>query len=224
MPGYYADKLAADRLRRCYELAPPPTRAYLRAEIDFVRERCRATMSLLELGCGYGRVLLGLRGAARWMVGIDTSPASLALGCEARDTADRIDLLAMDATRLGFAAQCFDLVVCIQNGISAFGVDRTALVREAIRVTRPGGRALFSSYAAGFWEDRLEWFRIQADHGLIGEIDWTATGGGVIVCTDGFRATTVGREEFRALARALGVAAEITEVAGSSLFCEFQAS
>ncbi len=103
MPGYYADKLAADRLRRCYELAPPPTRAYLRAEIDFVRERCRATMSLLELGCGYGRVLLGLRGAARWMVGIDTSPASLALGCEARDTADRIDLLAMDATRLGFA-------------------------------------------------------------------------------------------------------------------------
>jgi 2-polyprenyl-6-hydroxyphenyl methylase/3-demethylubiquinone-9 3-methyltransferase len=69
----------------------------------------------------------------------------------------------------------------------------------------------------------LRWFEIQAAHGLIGEIDHTATGNGVIVCKDGFRATTVGAEEFSRLAGELGVTARIEEVAGSSVFCEILA-
>ncbi len=79
---------------------------------------------------------------------------------------------------------------------------------------------MFSSYAAKFWEHRLEWFRIQSEHGLIGPIDEEATGDGVIVCKDGFRATTVGGEEFAALAKECGLEPVITEVDGSSLFCE----
>ena len=29
MPGYYTERLAAERLRACYDLAPPRTKAYL---------------------------------------------------------------------------------------------------------------------------------------------------------------------------------------------------
>jgi hypothetical protein len=36
MPGYYTDKLAAERLHACYDLAPPRIKAYLEAEIEFV--------------------------------------------------------------------------------------------------------------------------------------------------------------------------------------------
>jgi 2-polyprenyl-6-hydroxyphenyl methylase/3-demethylubiquinone-9 3-methyltransferase len=99
-------------------------------------------------------------------------------------------LAGMDAVRLAFGDALFDLVICIQNGISAFKVDQEKLIREAVRVTRQGGRALFSSYAERFWDDRLEWFEIQARHGLIGEIDHDKTGRGIIVGKDGFRATT----------------------------------
>jgi hypothetical protein len=35
---------------------------------------------------------------------------------------------------------------------------------------------LFSTYCERFWEERLKWFEIQAQHGLIGEIDYHATG------------------------------------------------
>ena len=56
--------------------------------------------------------------------------------------------------------------------------------------------------------------------GLIGEIDHRATGNGKIVCRDGFTATTVLPEEFKLLARACGVQATLSEVDGSSLFCE----
>lgn len=120
----------------------------------------------------------------------------------------------------GILDHSFDLTMCIQNGISAFGVDQQQLFAEAIRVTRPRGTVLFSSYSHRFWEERLKWFEIQAEEGLIGEIDYRGTGNGVIVCKDGFRATTVDAERFRSLAAALGLVPNIIEVDGSSLFCE----
>jgi 2-polyprenyl-6-hydroxyphenyl methylase/3-demethylubiquinone-9 3-methyltransferase len=126
---------------------------------------------------------------------------------------------AMNASALAFRDHQFDIVVCIQNGLSAFRLDPACVAREACRVTRPGGRAVFSSYSDRFWSDRLEWFEIQASHGLIGEIDKEATAKGVIVCRDGFRATTLRVGDFQSLSSRLGVFAEIVEVDESTLFC-----
>ena len=83
-----------------------------------------------------------------------------------------------------------------------------------------GGIVLFSSYSERFWDDRLQWFRIQAEHGLIGEIDEKLSSNGVIVCKDGFRATTIGPDDFIELTSDLNVTPKIIEVDGSSLFCE----
>ena len=79
---------------------------------------------------------------------------------------------------------------------------------------------LFSSYSDRFWEERLKWFEIQAEHQLIGEIDHHLTANGLIVCKDGFRATTMNAESFRSLAAFLKLTPTIIEVDGSSLFCE----
>ncbi len=219
MESYYADKLSAERLRRCYELAPPPVERYLAAEIDHVRRGMTPGSRVLELGCGYGRVLRELAPRAAEIVGIDISLSSLTLAHAELAHRDNVRLVLMDAANLAFRPQIFDLVCCVQNGISALGVVRRRLLAAALAVTRPGGQVLFSSYAAEFWEERLNWFRIQAAHGLVGEIDEAATGDGVIVCRDGFRAATVGPEEFAALAADVERRAEIEVVAGSSLFC-----
>jgi len=220
MPGYYTEKLAAERLRACYDLAPPRTRAYLEAEIDFVLQRTRPSMSVLELGCGYGRVLQRLLPAAHVVFGIDTSLASLGLASQFIGRNPSLRLACMDAFSMGFPDRVFDLTLCIQNGICAFAVDQPQLFREALRVTRSGGLVLFSSYSPQFWEHRLQWFEIQSAHRLIGEIDRQATGNGVIVCKDGFRATTADRTTFANLAAGAGVTPRMTEVDGSSLFCE----
>jgi len=212
---YYTEKLSAERLRRCYELAPPRVRRYLEAEIEHVLDRIGPGDIVLELGCGYGRILRRIAERARRSVGIDTSPASLRLA-----GGPNIGLARMDAAALGFCPKTFDVVVCAQNGVSAFGTDRRMLFEEALRVTRPGGTALFASYAAEFWDHRLEWFRRQSEAGLVGEIDEGRTGDGAIVCRDGFRAETVGEEEFRGLTRGLGADVRFTVVDSSSLFCE----
>lgn len=216
---YYSKKLSAERLRMAYEIASPRVKQYLNAEIDFVLERIKPGAKVLELGCGYGRVLQRLTTKAGLVTGIDTSLDSLLL---ARQTPGGMFFLlaVMNAVQTAIKDDRFDLTACLQNGISAFKVDPKDLIAEAVRVTRPGGTSLFSSYAAQFWPDRLEWFRHQADLGLLGEIDEDATGDGVIVCKDGFRATTIGPEDFEALVTELGLAPKITIVDGSSVFCE----
>jgi ubiquinone/menaquinone biosynthesis C-methylase UbiE len=218
--GYYDDKLAAERLRRCYELASPRVRRYLAAELEYVLGRLEPGDVALELGCGYGRVLDPLAESVRLAVGVDTSFASLALAREELAPYENVRLLQNNAVDLTIRDNAVDVVACVQNGISAFHVDPGELMAEAVRVAKPGGTVLFSSYAEAFWEERLAWFEAQAAEGLLGEIDYARTGDGVIVCRDGFTATTFAPEDFLALAASLGVEACVEEVDGSSLFCE----
>lgn len=220
MRDYYSRALSAERLRLCYELAPPRVRQYLEAEIDFVLQHLGGSERVLELGCGYGRVIRALLRKAGYVLGIDTSRDSLMLARRLSGADPKIGLAQMDATSLALRDHEFDLVLCVQNGIAAFRVDQNRLVSEAIRVTRHGGKALFSSYSERFWEERLAWFKIQAEHGLIGDLDPQGTRGGVIVTVDGFEARTVSPHEFSALAVSHGSTPRITEVDESSLFCE----
>ncbi|HXY02273.1 MAG TPA: class I SAM-dependent methyltransferase, partial [Terriglobales bacterium] len=197
--------------------------AYLSAELEFVFTKTAPSMAVLELGCGFGRVLRPLLPRVRAAFGIDTSFSSLRMALDFVGRRPSLHLACMDAVRLGFRDRSFDLTICIQNGICAFAVDQQQLFREALRVTRSGGLVLFSSYSARFWEHRLEWFKVQSAHHLIGDIDYQATGNGVIVCEDGFRATTADAATFERLAAGVGVAPRITEVDNSSLFCEIVA-
>jgi len=219
MSEYYEDKLSAERLRKCYEIAPPRIRRYLDAETSFARERVRGSGRVLELGCGYGRAMKSVVANANLAVGCDTSMNSLVYARSYLHPSRSFGLVCADASLLPFRPGIFDAVFCIQNGISAFGVNRRELVAEAIRVTRLRGRILFSSYSHRIWKERLAWFRAQSKAGLVGEIDEAATGHGTIVCKDGFRATTVSRAEFRRLFSDAGTTPRIEEIDGSSVFC-----
>jgi len=220
--GYYSEKLSAERLQLCYEIAPPRVKQYLDAEIEFVLDKIRQTDLVLELGCGYGRVLQKLVEKAKTVFGIDTSRASLFLVEKTIGKIPSLHLSIMNAAELGFSNRKFDRVICIQNGISAFKVNKRKLIEEAIRVTRSGGKIIFSSYSERFWEDRLEWFRLQSEYGLIGEIDENVSKDGIIVCKDGFRSDTIGPDEFISLTSTYGIEPIITEVDGSSIFYEIR--
>jgi SAM-dependent methyltransferase len=213
---YYAKKLSAQRLSQAYELAGPRVRQYLRAEIDHLAGLIKPHMRILELGCGYGRVLGQVAHLASEAWGIDNSTDSLTM---ARAQYPGLHLRQMDAASLDFEDNGFDLVFGVQNFISACKVPPMELLKEALRVTRPGGDLLLSSYAAEFWPHRLEWFQKQAEQGFLGPIDLEASGEGRIICQDGFVATTFSPQEFEELARSCAVRARIYTIDNSAVFC-----
>lgn len=221
--GYYSDRFSAERLRRCYEIAPPRVRQYFEAEIRYVLDKVRPSDMVLELGCGYGRVLDKLAAKARVVVGIDNAPSSLEL---AKST-ERVSQLSSTGHGCRFAGLCGGGVRrgCVhpERHIRFQGGPARSHTRECTCDQAWRDRA-FLKLRGKVLDARLEWFELQAKHGLIGEIDRAQTRGGVIVCKDGFKATTVGGDEFLALCSSLGIEPRIEEVDGSSLFCEIRAS
>ncbi len=217
--NYYSQKLSSSKLQQCYELASSRVKRFLQAEIEFVLTFINPEDEVLELGCGYGRVLQSFLGKAKRVVGIDTSADSLEHAHAFLGNKYAYELYRMNAINLDFEDGEFDVVICIQNGISAFHEDKREIIKEAVRVTKSGGKVLFSSYSPNFWKERLQWFQAQAEHGLLGEIDEDKTGNGNIVCKDGFTATTVSQQEFLELTSDLNVSAQIREKDNSSIFC-----
>ena len=218
MNEYYSRNLSSDNLKRCYDIAPKRVQQYLESEINYALEHINNSDIVLELGCGYGRVLKKLVPQASVVIGIDTSHESLELATEFIEGDPRCHLVQSTAEKLPFLENSVDKVVCIQNGISAFKINPKELIQESVRVTKVGGICLFSSYSPDFWKHRLDWFKIQANAGLIGEIDWDQTKDGIIYCKDGFKATTFGNADFDALTSQLSLNAHIIEIDSSSVF------
>ena len=222
MKDYYIENLSGNHLHRVYSLADESVQTYLEGEIEFCRERISPGDRILELGCGYGRVLKALAGEAHTTEGIDNAPGNIKLASEYLSDEPGVEIRQMSVEHLEFKDSSFDLVLCTQNGLSAFGLDPQIVVQEACRITKPDGRMLCCTYADSFWSSRLQWFRKQTDAGLLGAIDEVKTGEGVIVCTDGFRSSSMTNEQFREIASALNLASNIVELTSGSLICEFR--
>ncbi|MHA1555852.1 MAG: class I SAM-dependent methyltransferase [Candidatus Heimdallarchaeota archaeon] len=215
---YYSEKLSANKLKRCYDLASPRIQQYLTAEIEYVLTFLKPGSIVLELGCGYGRVLKHIAANSQDAYGIDTSAESLELAEEYLSDNKNVKLFNMNADNLTFEENMFDVVFAIQNGLSAFKVDPISLVKQCLKITKKGGKIIFSSYSDKIWDERLDWFKKQSKEWLIGAIDTVNTGDGTIICKDGFQATTFSKSDFSDLSVDLEVNSYIKEIDQSSIF------
>ena len=139
-----ADATAArDLARRLEQRGEAPDEAEAR-DVYLTLLGVAAGERVLDVGCGSGVVTREIArrvGSAGWAVGLDPSPALLAVARElAREAglADRVEFREGSALRLPFPDAFFDAVVCatvlshVPNGVTA--------ISELVRVLRPGGR------------------------------------------------------------------------------------
>lgn len=101
----------------------------------------------LELCCGTGRVTNHLRNAlppSAKLVASDVSPDMLAVAKEKLNSFD-IDWRIIDFQRIPFGDNSVDLIVC--NFGFMFAEDKVKVFAESLRVLRPGGTLLLSTWA-----------------------------------------------------------------------------
>jgi SAM-dependent methyltransferase len=96
---------------------------------------------VLEVGAGAAQCSRWLAGQGAVVVASDLSFGQLAHAM--RPGLRAVPLVQADATRLPFADEAFD-IVCSAYGAVPFVADSAAVMREAARVLKPGGRWVFS--------------------------------------------------------------------------------
>ena len=133
------DEKAARQLEAVYLIADAVRRRRI------VREALGATPGerVLDVGCGpgfYCAELLEDVGPSGSVVGVDGSPAMLALAARRCAAHANVELLEGDALELPVADASFDAVLSVQ--VQEYVADVTAGLAELWRALRPGGRAV----------------------------------------------------------------------------------
>lgn len=217
MTDYYSERLNADKLLAVYDTNIPRVARYLKAEIDYIRSHLDAASRVMELGAGYGRIMKELAPYVKNIDGIDIAEGSVAFGQSYLKDVPGTRLFLADAFSFETEDK-YDVVICAQNGLSAIKGDPGRLARKAVSLLSEGGKALFSTYSAGFWAYRLAWFQEQADKGLLGELDLKKSIHGKIICKDGFTAGTFSEADLKILGESTGKPFYIEEADRSCVF------
>ena len=110
---------------------------------------------VLDLGCGWGTFCWALGPRVAEIVGVDFSRKSIEL-CEdrlARSAIDGVSFLCADARDTGLEAESFDLAIGADLVEHLYPEDSEAVVAEAFRVLKKGGRlSLWTPHRGHFLE------------------------------------------------------------------------
>ena len=137
--NYYSKSLNASRLLDVYQTGIDRVRRYLEAEIEFVKRHLDGVERVLELGAGYGRIMRELAPFAASIVGVEFSKDSVLFGNEYLAPFHNCSFQTLDAHLIDFDSE-FDVVLCLQNGLSAMKGDPRNLVERSIRALARGGK------------------------------------------------------------------------------------
>jgi SAM-dependent methyltransferase len=127
-----------------------------RADRLVARLAAGAPATVLDIGCGWGELMLRLLAAVPGArgIGLDLNEEDLARGrrnAELRGLADRVDFLAESATGTGRGPA--DVVLCLGAAQALSSLEPPGHIPAALEALRglvaPGGRVLFGD---GFWE------------------------------------------------------------------------
>ena len=135
---------------------PKLIQEFLDGEVKFVKEHLVKGKTILEIGCGYGRLLEILSGSAKKVVGIDFSQRMISLAKERLKNHSNVEVDIMEANALKFEDNFFDYVVCLDNSFGNMPNIEEEVIREMKRVCKKDGEIIISVFSENAKDSQIE--------------------------------------------------------------------
>ncbi|MFD5325227.1 class I SAM-dependent methyltransferase [Streptomyces sp. NPDC127092] len=159
-----------DRVRRSYDAVAEEYRVRIGDELDgkpldrallgALAEQAGDGARLADLGCGPGHVSAWLAGRGATVVGVDLSPAMVAIG---RERHPEVEFREGDLLRLPAGDGEFDAAVALYSLIHLAPDELAPALTEIRRVLRPGGGLLVAFHIGTEVRNLTEWWGHEVD-------------------------------------------------------------
>lgn len=123
---------------------------------DFFGKVVEPDSDMLEIGCGYGRLLKVLCEHTRRLVGIDFSRTMIDKARQNLVDKANVEIYLMDADKLQFPDEAFDNVVCLAQTFGNMPGIEINVLREMKRVTKKGGKVIINVFSEIMKEAQAE--------------------------------------------------------------------
>ena len=182
---------------------PKQIQDFLNGEIKFINEHIKPSSSILEIGCGYGRLLNILAENAKEVTGIDFSEFEID---EAKKfiKKDNIKLELMNAKELDFPNDSFDYVVCLDATFGNMPKIESEVIKEMSRVCKRGGEIIISVFSEEAKEVQIENYERLGMH--------PTNKGNAIHTIEGFYSKRFSKRELKKLFSEVGLNCEIQKI------------
>lgn len=142
-------------------ISNPPTliQDFLDTEMAFINNHIKQSKDILEVGCGYGRLLKILTSKASNVVGVDFSAPLLEKGKKNIAEYANVQTFLMDAQDLRFNDASFDYVLCLDASFGNMPGIEERVVCEMARVMRDHGELIVSVFSEAAKDVQLENYR-----------------------------------------------------------------
>ena len=136
--------------------SPELIQEFLDGEIEFINKHIKNNSSILEIGCGYGRLLQILAKNSKKVIGIDFSKNMVNLSKNNLGNHQNVIIELMDANKLSFKDNSFDYVVCLDNSFGNMPKIEQEVINEMKRVCKIGGEIIISVFSDNAKNTQME--------------------------------------------------------------------
>ncbi|HSP06061.1 MAG TPA: class I SAM-dependent methyltransferase [Acidobacteriota bacterium] len=211
---FFARKEQAEFISKVYAETPLAIQKLFRQESELLQKALAGTRCVLEVGCGFGRVLEWVPEGVQYS-GIDISRNYLA---EAKSRNPRGDWICGDATSLPFRSGSFDAVFCVQNTLGNMEGLEEKVLSEMRRACGRNGRVILSVYSEDSFEMRRLWYDRLVDVGIFRRVWLDPQRPRVARSDTGWSSRCFERSEVRAYFEGAS-SVEITKLGSFLYFC-----
>lgn len=144
---------------RWLENPPEKIRKYLEKETAYLLENIPANLTMLDVGCGFGRCIKILAPKAKKIVGIDYNASIIQRARQELNDLKNVALFVENAKQMPFENNSFDAVICMLNTFGDFAEFKIPILKEMKRVCKPKGKIIISVWSEGSLEERVEAYK-----------------------------------------------------------------
>ena len=189
------------------ETQPPAIRAFLHAELEFLRDTIVDGSRLIDFGCGTGRHLVALQDRISLGFGLDYEPEYIEQACHRGGGRD-LHFIVSDAAAVP-VTKAFDFATCLTNTWGTME-DKAGVLAEMRRLAPKPGTRILSVYSSASVPARREWYR-RLGHEVTEETSEC------LITDGGFRSEHFSENRLRNLIGTCGIR-PLTEIAYSVTF------